>query len=80
MITIPNPSPVRGEINTLVTRHGALPVLRAVLFALLSRQRRRRRPPPIYTHELPTHLRRDLGLPPQPRKLPANLPPTAGLF
>ncbi len=80
MITIPNPSPVRGEISTLISRHGALPVLRAVLFTLLSRQGRKRRPPPVFVNELPPHLRRDLGLPPQQRSLRPGLPPSAGLF
>ncbi|MGR3541304.1 MAG: hypothetical protein ACU0BS_07735 [Hasllibacter sp.] len=49
--------PAAPPIEALIARHGALPVLRAALGALL---RPRPRPPEVGT--LPAHLRRDLGL------------------
>ncbi len=50
-------------IEALVARHGALPVLVAVLRALLRRPQLR--PPPADPAALTPHLRRDIGLPPE---------------
>ncbi|MBK4214746.1 hypothetical protein JJJ17_02280 [Paracoccus caeni] len=55
----PNP---RIGMQRLLDRHGTMPVLLALIRALLLPRRRRPRPPDPY--HLSPHMRRDIGLPP----------------
>lgn len=58
----------RPTIDRLIQRYGAMPVLWATIRALLMPRRRRPRPPDPY--HLSPHLRRDIGIPPEPPHVP----------
>lgn len=58
----PRAANARIGMQRLLDRHGTMPVLWALIRALLMPRRRRPRPPDPY--HLSPHLRRDIGLPP----------------
>lgn len=58
----------RPGVERLIDLHGKLPVLWALIRALLAPRKRRPRPPDPY--HLSPHMRRDLGLPPLPPHVP----------
>lgn len=55
-------------LHRLILRHGARAVTFALFRALVIKRRKRPRPPDIY--HLSPHMRRDIGLPPQPPHVP----------
>jgi hypothetical protein len=54
----------RSSIERLIDRYGATAVLMSTIRALLMPRRRRPRPPDPYS--LSPHMRRDIGIPPEP--------------
>ena len=60
----PRAAQLRPELNRLIRRHGTAPVIWALIRTLLLPRRRRPRPPDPY--HLSPHMRRDIGLPPEP--------------
>lgn len=56
---------LRPKMENLLARHGTMPVIWALIHALLPPRRRRARPPDLSV--LSPHLRRDIGMPDPPR-------------
>lgn len=64
----PQAARLNPALHRLIARHGRMAVLWAMIRALLLPRRRRPRPPDPY--HLSPHMRRDIGLPPAPPKVP----------
>ncbi|WP_304616778.1 hypothetical protein [Paracoccus sp. (in: a-proteobacteria)] len=64
----PQASRLNPALHRLIARHGRMAVLWAMIRALLLPRRRRPRPPDPY--HLSPHMRRDIGLPPEPPTVP----------
>lgn len=66
----PEAPPPDITLTRLLDSHGTLPTLRTLASVLWARRRR-----PAQAHDLPNHLRRDIGLPPRPTPRPTPRPP-----
>jgi hypothetical protein len=64
----PQAARLHPSLHRLIVRHGATAVTWALIRALLAPRRRRARPPDPY--HLSPHMRRDIGLPPEPPHVP----------